>query len=128
MQLDPEVLKDIDWWNATGADLGKVQIIIEDLAKPCTTDYESKPWDIATANIRRNLFGSFPIAMQIVTTDPVTRGKKIVQKHRTVTISYDPQFPPIPKQTNANNAPEALNADDIGNANNAPRRRNKRGV
>lgn len=91
MIFDIENLKDIDWWNDTAVDIGKIKITIEDLAKPYIYDYESKPWDKAYANITNNLFGSFPIAMQVVGDREV-----VTQKHRLVNISYDPQFPPIP--------------------------------
>lgn len=90
MIIDIEKLKKIDWWNNTYCDLGKIKISIIDLDKPYIQDYATKPWDTAYKNITSNMFGTFPIAMQIV-----GEREKLTQKHRLVTITYDPQFAPI---------------------------------
>ena len=95
MQVNIEDLKHFDWWNSSDLDLGKAKVHVSDIEKGYCTNYEAKPWDVSYHNITNNLLGSFPIAMQIVTVDD-HKQQKIHQKHRIVTITYDPKFPPIP--------------------------------
>ena len=97
MFIDITLLKNIDWWNDEHINFGNIDIDIVDTNINMAYDYGVNPWDIAYRNITQDLYGAFPIAMQINYVDPTDRlrQKQLKQKTRRVTISYDPHFPLI---------------------------------
>lgn len=95
MLVNIEDLKKIDWANDSHVVLGKVTLDIVDVPKAYTQDFESQPWDTAYRNITANLFGSFPISMQLSRVIDKIGSREVLQKFRRVTITYDPQFPDI---------------------------------